>query len=801
MNPLHQKIFAKKYAHGDGQPPPHDAPQTAFNGTVQHEQQSYTQPAAVPNASSSGSRLQELSQNLTALNSSKLALRVSTDCFPSTKKLQKTLAIPLTLIVQPFASIYSYEEFPTANFGATNPIVRCDVCRSYVSPFTEFLEGGHRFKCNICGSLNATPHFYMAETDANGQRYDKFQRAELCCGTYDIKAGTDYMARPPMPPIYFFVVDVSQKAVENGSLEMFANVLNEIITNDWFWGDVRTKIGFIAYDTNVHIFNLDIKLKRPQLITLTDIDNLTKLPVPENLLVTLSDSKELVKSVIKTLPTMFANTKDAGSSLINALRVSTSILRASGGRIYIIQSNPNIVAEPGLSIKGPPSAQDKKVLMTPTTPKVMELTVDMQQNFISCNLFILSNTYKNSVTMGDLARYLNGDIHYFPEGPERNHRFYYELKNSIMREYTWETVFRLRVSQGWNVKKIYGNYSIKFSNDLLSVPNVDDTKAIVYEVELDDEISRFNCFYLQTALLYTNSYGERRIRVINYGIPLSDNLSDVEQYIDPQVLLCTLLRYNLDKMYNKPSITQVRDECLVKARMIYNQVTKSKHNNEGMPESMITFSLGVLGLLKHPLFLEQQWQYNVETDFRNALRIKLNMLNIDETMLYFVPYLFAVHRLVEDGDVAIYDENGAFVYPQLINLSMSALANNGIYLMDDGFSLYMLVGSQVDPSILKNMLGINSIEEVESLNEDMLYHNSSDPLVERLYYLITELRNKKSDRYAYLYIIKEGEKSPAEFNFYSKLIEDKLEMPNAYKMSYNDFINVLSMPVVGSDKI
>lgn len=799
MNPAHRKLFEKKYGATDG----HTEPTPPQNGPTFTD---YQQPAAytTPHTSATkttDSRAEELSQILSTYNSSKLAVRVSTDCFPTTKKIQKSLALPLTVMIQPYASVYSHEEFPTVNFGATNPIVRCELCRSYVNPFSEFLDDGQRFKCNICGSINTTPSYYFSETDSNGVRVDKHQRPELCCGTYDIKAGTDYMARPPMPPTYFFLLDVSQKGIENGSLEMFSNVLNEIISNDWFYGDVRTKIGFLAYDTNVHIFNLDTKLKRPQIITLTDIENLARLPVPENLLVTLSDCKELVKNVIKAIPTMFASSKDAGSNLIQALRVSTSVLRATGGRMYVIQSNPNIISEPALSIKGPPTGQDKKMFMVPTTNKVMEITPDMHQNFISCNLFIFSNSYKNCITISELARYLSGDVHYLPEGPDRNHKFYYEFKNSLLREYTWETVFRLRVSQGWNVKKIYGNYSIKFSNDLLSVPNCDDSKALIYEIELDDEIARFSVFYLQTALLYTNSNGERRIRVVNYGVRLTDSVHEIEQYIDSQVLICSLLRVNLEKIYNKANITQIRDECLVKARMIYSQVTKNKNKDEGQPESMITFSLAMLGMLKHPLFIEQQWQYNVETDLRNALRIKLNMLNAEETMLYFVPYLFAVHRLVEEGDVAYYDESGSFVFPQLLNLSMGVLSNNGIYLMDDGYSLYMLVGSAVDPTILKNMLGISSIQEVESLNEDMLYHNSSDPLVERLYYLITELRNRKTDKYAYLHIIKEGERSPAEFNFYSKLIEDKIDMPNSYKMSYADFINVLSMPVVGSDKI
>lgn len=33
--------------------------------------------------------------------------------------------------------------------------------------------------------------------------------------------------------------------------------------------------------------------------------------------------------------------------------------------------------------------------------------------------------------MGELARHLGGDIHYLTEGDDRNHKFYFEFKNSL----------------------------------------------------------------------------------------------------------------------------------------------------------------------------------------------------------------------------------------------------------------------------------------------------------------------------------------------------------------------------------
>ena len=73
-------------------------------------------------------------------------------------------------------------------------------------------------------------------------------------------------------------------------------------------------------------------------------------------------------------------------------------------------------------------------------------------------------------------------------------RFYYDLRNVLSRDYTWESVFRLRVSTGWKVNKIYGNYSIK-STDLLNIISADENKTVLYEIDLEDTVARENVVY------------------------------------------------------------------------------------------------------------------------------------------------------------------------------------------------------------------------------------------------------------------------------------------------------------------
>lgn len=56
--------------------------------------------------------------------------------------------------------------------------------------------------------------------DATGRRMDMDQRPELTKGSVEIIAPTEYMVRPPMPPIYFFLIDVSFSAAKSGMLEV-----------------------------------------------------------------------------------------------------------------------------------------------------------------------------------------------------------------------------------------------------------------------------------------------------------------------------------------------------------------------------------------------------------------------------------------------------------------------------------------------------------------------------------------------------------------------------------------------------
>ena len=203
----------------------------------------------------------------------KSLLRVTTDRIPSTNALQKELGIPLALLIKPFGELPSGEEVPACSFGEGKPIVRCRECRAYVNPFVKFIDNGARWICNFCRLDNVTDGYYYSQLDRQTQqRLDLDDRPELWSGSVDFIADSAYMSRPPMPPTFIFLLDVSKMAVDSGYLTQATTTIKGILDEGTLPGNERTRVAFIAFDKNLYYFNLKSTLKQPQMLVMTDLE-------------------------------------------------------------------------------------------------------------------------------------------------------------------------------------------------------------------------------------------------------------------------------------------------------------------------------------------------------------------------------------------------------------------------------------------------------------------------------------------------------------------------------------------------
>ena len=153
-------------------------------------------------------------------------MRSSLYVVPCTSQLINASKIPLVVSVAPFAELPAGSTpalVPLVDLGADGP-VRCGRCKAFVNPHILFVDAGRRFQCNFCGKVNDVPGWYFCNVDAAGIRNDHAQRPELQCGSVDYVAPPVYSARPPQPPIFAFVIDVTHESVQNGMVGAVAQV-------------------------------------------------------------------------------------------------------------------------------------------------------------------------------------------------------------------------------------------------------------------------------------------------------------------------------------------------------------------------------------------------------------------------------------------------------------------------------------------------------------------------------------------------------------------------------------------------
>ena len=94
------------------------------------------------------------------------------------------------------------------------------------------------------------PAPYFCHLDEEGRRRDRDSRPELSQGVVEFVAPSEYMVRPPQPPSYFFVIDVSITSVQSGMLKSVASAISASL--DSLPGSPRTQVGFLTYDVGVH---------------------------------------------------------------------------------------------------------------------------------------------------------------------------------------------------------------------------------------------------------------------------------------------------------------------------------------------------------------------------------------------------------------------------------------------------------------------------------------------------------------------------------------------------------------------
>ncbi|GAB5591350.1 COPII subunit [Umbelopsis nana] len=705
--------------------------------------------------------------------------RSTINAIPATEALLKKSRLPLALVIAPYRSLKDGDD-PVPVVSDT-VIARCRRCRTYINPFVTFVEGGQRWKCNMCFLLNEVPSAF--DRDAiTSQPADRWKRAELNYGCVEFVAPTEYMVRPPQPPAYVFVIDVSYSAVQSGMVATAARtILDSLdrIPNE----ENRTKVAFITVDSSLHFYNLNAELSEPQMLLVSEVDDVF-LPAPSDLLVNLTESRGVIEAFLEKLPDMFKETTNVKNALGSALQAAFKLVNACGGKIVCLQSTlPNVgtgALKPREDVKLLGTAKET-TLLNAASPFYKSFAVDCSRSQVACDMLIFGGQYSDVATLSCLPRYTAGQTYFYPgfnaARTEDALKFAHEFSELLAEQIGMEAVIRIRASKGIRMTSYHGNFFVR-STDLLALPNVPRDQSYCVEVGIEDDIKTPTvCF--QTALLHSTCYGERRIRVLTLCLPVTSSMSELYASAD-QFAITTYLANKAVERGLTSKLDDARDAIVNKVVDLLG-VYKTHILGSGSgstPQLTVSDNLKLLpaltlGLLKHD-GLRQSSQ--IPTDLRSNAMNLLKTMPVQLLIPYIYPTLYSLHNMpAEAGEVG---EHGVILPPRL-NLSGEKLEPHGCYLLENGQNIYIWVGRGVVPQLCMDLFDVKSYEGLRG--GKITLPALENPFNQKVNMIIGKIREmRRGNYYPQLYLVKEDGEPALRLWFLSHLIEDRTDNVLSY---------------------
>lgn len=713
-------------------------------------------------------------------------IRLTTNMLPSQSQMKNMWKLPLGAIIQPMAQVNQNEEpIPVVNFGRVG-VVRCRHCRTYINPFVTFTDGGRRWKCNVCGVQNDVSSDYFSALDERGLRKDLLERPELTRGNVEFVAPQEYMVRPPQPPVYVFVVDVSVNAVSTGLLQKAVEAIE--VSLDRLPGGPRTRIGFITFDNTVHFYNIKSTLNQPQVMVVSDVEDIF-LPLPDDMLVTLHESKEVVKQLLKGLPEMYKTTQIMEACMGSAIEAGYQLMQHIGGKMIVFQSSLPSYGLGKLKPRESPQVigtdQESK-LLTCQDEWYSKLGALCSRHQICVDMFATPSQFSDIATIGFLPKITGGSLYYYPNfhaGKDGN-KFCHELLRCLSRETAFEAVMRIRMSKGFKIASYYGNF-LNRSSDLLALPNCDADKAFGIQIQMEDGINPGPEAYMQTALLYTTSGGERRIRVHTTRIPTTDQIAELFSSVDEDALVCLMNKIAADRVIQKSSrgLKDARDLFEQRTVDTYRTYRSLFPQQEKGPDRLLyPKTLSNLAVESMALMKSAAYRPGTSTplDTKVNLLIQIGSMGVTQSSSFVYPRLYALHML-GPGAGDIDEASGLCTMPAPLRLSADQITPEGLYMIEDGTQILMLVGKLCPPLLLQAVFGVSTLDGVEG-SSLMLPLIAESEMSNKLNNIVTSIRGKGAI-HANVTISKEGEKSSNDF--IALLIEDRAQQAS---LSYADYL-------------
>ncbi|KAG7461887.1 hypothetical protein MATL_G00195950 [Megalops atlanticus] len=709
-------------------------------------------------------------------------MRCTAYTFPCTADLAKQCQVPLAAIITPFATIPKNETpLYLVNHGETGPL-RCNRCKAYMCPFMQFIDGGRRYQCGFCTCVNEVPAFYFQHLDHMGRRVDFYERPELSLGSYEFIATLDYCKnnKPPSPPAFIFMIDVSYSNIKSGLVKLLCEELKTLLDKlprEEGAESSAIRVGFVTYNKILHFYNVKSTLAQPQMMVVSDVAEMF-VPLLDGFLVNFQESRSVINNLLDQIPDMFAVTNESETVFAPVIQAGMEALKAAdcSGKLFIFHSSLPTAEAPG-KLKNRDdrklvNTDKEKTLFQPQKRIYEQLSKECVSNSCCVDLFLFPSQYVDVATLGEVPLHTGGSVYKynnFQVQVDGDH-FLSDLRKDVEKPIGFDAIMRVRTSTGFRATDFFGAIYMNNTTDV-EMAAVDCNKAMTVEFKHDDTLSEDPGALIQCALLYTTISGQRRLRIHNLGLNCSSQLADLYKSCETDALINFFAKSAYHTMLNQP-LKNVR-EVLVKqaAHMLacYRKhcASPSAVSQLILPDAMKVFPVYLNSLMKSPALVGS---VELSTDDRAFHRLTVAGMGVEETQALFYPRLIPLHSM----DV------GSEAVPAPVRCSEERLSDGGLFLLENGRQLLLWLGQACPPDLIQSIFNVPSFAHVST--EVISLPKLDNPHSKKLHSIIESIAGQRPYSMKLLVV---KQKDRTEMLFRQHLVEDKGVHGGA---SYMDFL-------------
>ena len=722
-------------------------------------------------------------------NASPRYIRPSLCAPPTTKEVLKQVSIPMGFLATPFAAPENGESpVPLVDMNEHLP-PRCTRCKGYINCHVQWKDDGNSWICNLCTMSNTTPPWYYCSLDGAYQRLDRDLRKELSLGSIDFVVDKEYCLRPMQEPIYIFAIDVGSRALSSGFTIAAIRAIQNNLAH--LPGDIAAKAGIITFSDKIHYYLLPESSKPFDIdkvsIMLSDADDPCAVLPMNRILLSISENLEKLNLLLRKIPELVPKVNTSvdnymWSTPIAAIKAAQLTLQSCGGRLFLFTPCHPTAGFGKIRIKENNSAYGtvnelsmygslnvlSNACKDPVEKDVYTLYNDLIAacvgSYIGVDVFynIDSDEYREVALLSDLCMKTGGNMHILTGSmtiEDNVHRLEQALTTTVCNIVASEAVFKLRTSIGLKLERLLSKGRFDETLQELSLCVADRNCTVCCILEHDGSIVDEAKTYLQVAVLYTNLNKQRLVRVHNICLIASNNHTVIFRNADLDATTAIIAKMGMDKALHVPLhdeakgpksyITRTVNEVLHKYRVYI--AASSPRGQLILPESLKLLPLYSLGLLKHPSLLENipatgqaplvpAYKTGGSSSAMNgAIKVFVRghersyqlrqLLNapVKELINSLYPRLFRIDHLDPHADVDVTMLNTLPVTSEVFD-------SDGIYMLDDGFYLYIYIGRGVSQSLLEELFAVPAHERPQhlTLRQNSLLSNRISDLIEIL---------------------------------------------------------------------